>query len=75
MYIKPFAVEEWMNEYEDNARYNIAETCVDSVSVDDLFALMDGRMCEFDRGDRLHLNDAGNTLVASQVTKAIEAYL
>jgi len=39
MYIKPFAVEEWMNEYEDNARYNIAETCVDSVSVDELFAL------------------------------------
>ena len=26
MYIKPFAVEEWMNEYEDNARFNIAET-------------------------------------------------
>ncbi len=40
MYIKPFAVEEWMNEYEDNARYNIAETCVDSVSVDELFALV-----------------------------------
>ena len=39
MYIKPFAVEEWMNEYEDNARYNIAETCVDSVSADELFAL------------------------------------
>ena len=39
MYIKPFAVEEWMNEYEDNARFNIAETCVDSVSVDELFAL------------------------------------
>ncbi len=40
MYIKPFAVEEWMNEYEDNARYNIAETCVDSVSVDELFELV-----------------------------------
>ena len=39
MKIKPFAVEEWMNEYEDNARYNIAETCVDSVSMDQLFAL------------------------------------
>ena len=31
MYIKPFAVEEWMNEYEVGARFNIAETCVDSV--------------------------------------------
>lgn len=39
MYIKPFAVEEWMNEYEDGARFNIAETCVDSVSLDELFAL------------------------------------
>lgn len=39
MYIKPFAVEEWMNAWETGARYNIAETCVDSVSVDELFAL------------------------------------
>ena len=39
MKIKPFAVEEWMNAYEDGARYNIAETCVDSVSLDELFLL------------------------------------
>lgn len=39
MNIKPFAVEEWMNAYEDGARYNIAETCVDSVSLDELFSL------------------------------------
>ena len=39
MNIKPFAVEEWMNEYEVGARYNIAETCVDSVSLDELFDL------------------------------------
>ena len=39
MKIKPFAVEEWMNAYEDGARYNIAETCVDSVSLDELFSL------------------------------------
>lgn len=39
MQIKPFAVEEWMNEYEVGARFNIAETCVDSVSLDELFAL------------------------------------
>lgn len=39
MYIKPFAVEEWMNAWETGAQYNIAETCVDSVSVDELFAL------------------------------------
>ena len=39
MKIRPFAVEEWMNAYEDRARYNIAETCVDSVSAEELFAL------------------------------------
>lgn len=39
MKIRPFAVEEWMNAYETGARYNIAETCVDSVSVDELFDL------------------------------------
>ncbi len=39
MKIKAFAVEEWMNEYEVGARYNIAETCVDSVSMDELFEL------------------------------------
>ena len=39
MNIEPFAVEEWMNEHEVGARFNIAETCVDSVSLDELFAL------------------------------------
>ena len=39
MNIKPFAVEEWMNAYETGARYNIAETCVDSISLDELFEL------------------------------------
>lgn len=39
MNIKPFAVEEWMNAWETGAMYNIAETCVDSISVDQLFAL------------------------------------
>lgn len=39
MKIKPFKVEEWMNAYETGARYNIAETCVDSVSLEELFAL------------------------------------
>ena len=39
MKIKTFKVEEWMNEYEDDAVYNIAETCVDSISLDELLAL------------------------------------
>ena len=45
MYIKPFLVEEWMNAHETGARYNIAETCVDSVSLNELWELsgVDGR--------------------------------
>ncbi len=39
MKIKAFAVEEWMNKYEVGAKYNIAETCVDSVSLNTLFDL------------------------------------
>jgi len=34
--IKAFEVEEWMNKYEDDARYNIAETCVESLKVGEL---------------------------------------
>ena len=39
MKIASFQVEEWMNAYETGARYNIAETCVDSISIDELFSL------------------------------------
>lgn len=39
MDIKPFRVEEWMNAYETGARFNIAETCVDSVSMDEIFEI------------------------------------
>ena len=39
MKIQPFKVEEWMNAHETQARYNIAETCVDSVSLEELFRL------------------------------------
>ena len=39
MDILPFLVEEWMNRYEVGAKYNLAETCVNSVSLNELFAL------------------------------------
>lgn len=39
MKIKPFKVEEWMNLYEEEATYNIAETCADSISIKALFEL------------------------------------
>lgn len=39
MKIKPFKVEQWMNEFEDDAIYNIGETCVHSISLNELFKL------------------------------------
>ncbi|KAJ6262282.1 hypothetical protein Dda_3089 [Drechslerella dactyloides] len=39
VYIKPFDVEEWMNDHETQCRYNIAETCCDSLSLADLASL------------------------------------
>ena len=39
MHIKPFAVEQWMNSHETTATWNIAETCVDSLRLEELLAL------------------------------------
>ncbi len=36
MKIKAFGVEEWMNEYENDAVYNLGETCVKSLTVKEL---------------------------------------
>ncbi|MFP4022034.1 MAG: aminotransferase [Halanaerobium sp.] len=41
MKIAPFKVEEWMNEYEMDAEYNIAETCVESLTVEELLNFSD----------------------------------
>jgi aspartate/methionine/tyrosine aminotransferase len=39
MRIRDFGVETWMNRWETACRYNLAETCVDSVTVGELLAL------------------------------------
>ncbi len=39
MKIKTFKVERWMNTYEDDAVYNLAETCIDSLTVGELLRL------------------------------------
>ena len=41
MKIAAFKVEEWMNEYEIDAEYNIAETCVESLTVEELLNFSD----------------------------------
>lgn len=37
--IEAFAVEQWMNAYEDSCRFNLAETCVRSLTLDELVEL------------------------------------
>lgn len=39
MKITPFAVEQWMNEYETRCKFNLAETCVESLTVRQLLAI------------------------------------
>ncbi|MEC8438729.1 MAG: aminotransferase [Pseudomonadota bacterium] len=39
MFIEPFKVEIWMNEWETRCSYNLAETCVASITIEELLAL------------------------------------
>ena len=39
VHIEPFAVEQWMNAHETTATWNLGETCVHSLTVDELLAL------------------------------------
>jgi aspartate/methionine/tyrosine aminotransferase len=39
MRIREFGVETWMNRWETRCRYNLAETCVESLTVDQLLGL------------------------------------
>lgn len=39
MKIKTFKVERWMNDFEDNATYNLGETCIDSLTIRQLLDL------------------------------------
>ena len=39
MHIEPFGVEIWMNEFETRCELNLAETCVESLSIGELLVL------------------------------------
>ncbi|WPG97494.1 Hypothetical protein R9X50_00027100 [Acrodontium crateriforme] len=38
----PFSVEQWMDQYETTAKFNLAETCCASISLTELAAFADG---------------------------------
>jgi aspartate/methionine/tyrosine aminotransferase len=39
MHIEPFGVEIWMNEWETRCEYNLAETCVESLTIAELLEI------------------------------------
>lgn len=39
MIVEQFGVEDWMDRYEEGAKYNITDTCVKPLSLSELFAL------------------------------------
>ncbi|MEC9489677.1 MAG: aminotransferase [Halanaerobiales bacterium] len=55
MKIAPFKVEEWMNEYEMDAEYNIAETCVESLTVEELLNFSDDPEARLEEIKKLQL--------------------
>jgi len=55
MYIAEFGVEEWMNTYETRARHNVAETCVESLTVKELLTLVGNREEHLAALERTHL--------------------
>lgn len=40
MHIEPFGVEIWMNEWENRCAFNLAETCVESLTIAEFLALV-----------------------------------
>ena len=39
MDIKTFKVERWMDDYETKCKYNLAETCIDSLTVREIIEM------------------------------------
>ena len=39
MHIDPFGIEMWMNEFEDHCQFNLAETCIKPMTINELLQL------------------------------------
>jgi len=57
MEIEPFGVEQWMNRWETECELNLAETCVDSLTVAELL-----RLCDAEWDGRLRQDITGMRL-------------
>ena len=71
MKIELFGVEEWMNRYETEAVYNLAETCVHSLTLRELLELDESQMKPLDMlmDQRLTYGDiAGNSALRESIS-------
>ncbi len=70
MEIKPFDIEQWMNEFENHCDYNLAETCVASLSVEQLLERMRGYLLNGDAfGQVTRLIDIATTRQCDMVSQ------
>lgn len=78
MKIRDFGVEMWMAKYENDAVYNIAETCVASITVDELLTMANMKAEAFEKISQMKMtygaiegsNDLRNEI--SKLYKAVE---
>jgi aspartate/methionine/tyrosine aminotransferase len=73
MKIRPFAVEQWMNAHETRCSHNLAETCVASLTVEDLLELC-GQSREA-LGELLHMKLTYGAIEGSERLRAAIARL
>lgn len=74
MQIEPFAVEQWMNEYETRCAFNLAETCVESLTVGELLDLA-GRGADALRDELLDLHLTYGPIPGSERLRSLVAGL
>lgn len=70
MKIDNFKIEDWFNEYEKLAIYNMADTCVESLSLDDLFDIVGNKKEHLDYISSQKLN-YGNIQGSERLKTAI----
>lgn len=56
MFIEKFKVEEWFNQYEKDAVYDLADTCVDSLNLNELFEITGEKDLHLDKIMQRKLN-------------------
>lgn len=76
MKIRDFGVEMWMAKYENEAIYNIAETCVASITVDELLEMANMKTEAFEKISQMKMTYGaieGSNDLRSEISKLFNA--